>query len=103
MDDAIKKYIINIVHASRNTDKALAPELAQYVTMGASTRAAITFMQVAKAVALFEGRGYCTPDDVKSMAHSVLRHRIMLNYAAIADEVKVETIIDAIIGAIATP
>ena len=103
MDDAVKKYIINIVQASRNVEKALPAELAQYVTMGASTRAAITFMEVAKAMALFSGRGYCTPDDVKCMAHSVLRHRIMLNYAAIADEVKVESIIDAILGVIATP
>lgn len=103
IDEAIKKYIIDIVQASRNTDKILKPELAQYVTMGASTRAAISFMEVAKAVALLNGRGYCIPEDVKAMRYSVLRHRVMLNFAAVADGVKEEAIIDAIIGAVKAP
>lgn len=103
MNEAIKKYIVDIVQASRNTDKILSPELAQYVTMGASTRAAITFMNVAKAVAVINGRDYCVPEDVKTMRYEVLRHRIMLNFAAVADGVQVETIIDAIMGAVKTP
>ncbi|MDE6208668.1 MAG: AAA family ATPase [Lachnospiraceae bacterium] len=103
IDPSIKRYIINIVQASRNTDVILPKELAQYVEMGASTRAAISFMEVAKAVALVNGRGYCIPDDVKSMRYSILRHRIILNFAAMADGVKEETIIDAIIGAVKTP
>lgn len=103
MDPSIKKYIVDIVQASRNTGMILRPELAQYVSMGASSRAAISFMEVAKAVALISGRSYCTPDDVKSMRYSVLRHRIMLNFAAMADSVQEETIIDAIIGAVKTP
>lgn len=103
MDDSIKRYIVNIIDATRNTDKVISKELAQYVTLGSSPRGAIAFMEVAKAVALMSGRTYVIPDDVKLLAHSVLRHRITLNYAAIADEVKVEQIIDAIIGAIETP
>ena len=103
MDDAIKKYIVDIVQATRQCDKILDPSLAQYVAMGASTRAAIAFMQVAKGVALANGRTYCTPDDVKMLRYEVLRHRIMLNYAAYADGVKVEQIIDAIIGTVQTP
>lgn len=103
MDQSIKKYIVEIVQASRNADKLLPPELAQYVAMGASTRAAISFMEVAKAVALINGRTYCIPDDVKTMRYSILRHRIMLNFAAMADDIKEETIIDAIIGTVKTP
>lgn len=103
MSDAIKKYIVDIVQASRNTSKSLPPNLSQYVTMGASTRAAITFMNVAKAVAVINGRNYCIPEDVKTMRYEVLRHRIMLNFAAVADGVKVENIIDAIIGAVKAP
>lgn len=103
IDPSIKKYIVDIVQASRFTDQILPPELAQYVSMGSSTRAAITFMQVAKAVALFNGRGYCIPDDVKSMRYSVMGHRIMLNFAAMADGISEETIVDAIIGAVKTP
>ena len=103
VDPSIKKYIVDIVQASRNTDKFMNPELAQYVAMGASTRAAIAFMEVAKAVALINGRRYCVPDDVKALRYSILRHRIMLTFAAVADDVKIETIIDAIVGAVRTP
>ena len=103
MDPAIKRYIVDIVQATRMTDQILPPNLAQYVSMGASTRAAISFMDVAKAVALINGRNYCTPDDVKSMRYSILGHRIMLNFAAMADGIKEETIIDAIVGAVRTP
>ena len=77
--------------------------LADYVAMGSSTRAAIAFMEVSKAVALIQGRAYVTPDDVKAMRHEVMRHRIMLNFAAIADGIKEEQIVDAIVGAIVTP
>lgn len=100
---AIKKYIVDIVQATRDPKKYIPSNLADYVAMGSSTRAAIAFMEVAKAVALIQGRAYVTPDDVKAMRHEVMRHRIMLNFAAIADGVKEETIIDAIVGAIVTP
>lgn len=103
MDPAVKQYIVDVVQATRQPYNYIAPELAQYVEMGASTRACIAFMQAAKAVALLNGRNYVTPDDVKSMRYAVLGHRIMLNFAATADNVSVETIIDAIIGAIKTP
>lgn len=103
MDASIKRYIVDIVQASRMTKQILTPELSQYVLMGASTRAAIAFMEVAKAAALTNGRGFCIPDDVKAMRYSVLGHRIMLNFAAIADGVKEETIIDGIVGAVRTP
>lgn len=103
IDDSIKKYIVDIIEATRNPSNVISEDLAQYVTLGASTRGAIAFMEVAKAVALINGRSYVTPDDVKSLRHSILRHRISLSYAAIADNVSVETIIDAIFGAIPTP
>ena len=103
IDDSIKKYIVNIVRATREPEKSLPPELAQYVAMGASTRAAIAFMEAAKAVALINGRGHVTPDDVKVMRYPILRHRIMLNFSAIADGVKEEKIIDALLGSVPTP
>ena len=60
-------------------------------------------MEAGKALALINGRTYVTPDDIKSLSYSILRHRISLNFEAIADEVQVETIIDAIIGSIKAP
>lgn len=103
MDSSVKRYIVDIVQTSRMTPQILPPSLSQYVAMGASTRAAIAFMEVAKAVALTNGRGYCIPEDVKAMRYSVLGHRIMLNFAAMADGIKEETIIDGIVGAVKTP
>ncbi len=103
MDESIKKYIVEIICATRNPDKYISKDLAQYVTLGSSPRGTIAFMEVSKAIALMSGRTYVIPDDVKLLRHSILRHRISLNYAAIADEVSVETIIDEIIGAIKTP
>ncbi len=103
IDNAIKRYIIAIIDATRHPERFLPPELAQYVTMGASTRGAIALMEVSKAMALMRGRHYVIPDDVRALIHSVLRHRITLNYAAVADGVSEERIIDAIVGAIQTP
>lgn len=103
IDDAIKKYIINIVNVTRNPAPTIGKELAEYITLGSSTRGCIALMEVSKAVALINGRSYVTPDDVKTLIHSVLRHRISLNFAAVADGVTVEQIIDKIVGAIQTP
>ena len=103
IDPAVKRYLVDIVQATRNTRQLIHPTLSQYVTMGASSRAAITFMEVSKSVALLNGRNYVTPDDVRTMRYEVLRHRVLLNFAAVADGVQEETIIDAIIGAVRTP
>lgn len=103
IDDSIKKYVVEIIDATRKPEDYISKDLAKYVTMGASTRGSIAFMDAAKAVALIRGRSYVIPDDIKSLRYNILRHRIALNYAAVADEVDVETIIDAIIGAIKTP
>lgn len=103
IDEAVKKYIISIVYATRNPSTVIRPELAKYVTNGASTRASISFMEAGKALALINGRTYVTPDDIKALSYSILRHRISLNFEAIVDEVQIETIIDAIINSIKAP
>ena len=103
MDALIKKYISFLVDSTRHADDYLPDELKGYVRMGASPRASISFMKVAKAAALLDGRTYVTPDDVKGIAHKVMRHRIELNYSAVADNISVEKIIDALIDEIPTP
>ena len=103
IDEAIKKYIVKIIQATRNADKYISKDLAQYITLGSSPRGAIAFMEASKAIALIHNRTYVTPDDVKLLRHSIFRHRITLNYTAVIDNVSVENVIDAIIGAIETP
>ncbi len=103
MDDCIKEYIANIVDATRNPEKCLDKTTASYIRMGASPRASIAFLKTAKAAAIINGRSYVIPEDIKSMAHLVLRHRISLDYSAMIDNVSVETIIDNIISKLPTP
>ncbi len=103
VDDSIKRYIANIILATRCPYNYIPKNLAEYISLGSSTRGSIAFLECAKAVALLNGRTHVIPDDVKSLRYSILRHRISLNFSAIADNVPVEQIIDAIVGAIQTP
>lgn len=103
IDDAVKQYIVQIVAATRTLGQVISPDLAKYVQYGGSPRASITFQQVAKALALIEGRDYVIPEDVKRLRHSILRHRMILNFEAVADQVHPEVIIDAIFNAVTAP
>ena len=103
VDAAVKKYIADIVSATRKPSAHIDKKYAEYIRIGASPRATINFLKIAKASALIKGRTYAIPDDVKNMRHQVLRHRIGLGYAAIADNVSVETIIDKLVNSVPTP
>ena len=103
VDDSIKNYIVNIVTATRNPRAVIDANLARYVEYGVSPRGGIALLQIAQALALINGRAYVTPDDVKQLRHAALRHRIILNFEAAADDVHSEAIIDAIFSKIQTP
>lgn len=103
IDNSIKKYIADIIYTTRYPKGIIPDNLADYIEAGASTRGAISFMECAKSVALLNGRTHVIPEDIKTLRYSVLRHRIALTFAALADNVSVENIIDAIFGAIQTP
>ena len=103
VDSSVKKYIADIVTATREPAAHIDKKFAQYIRIGASPRATINFLKIAKASALIHGRTFAIPEDVKGMAHQILRHRIGLNYAAVADNVSVETVIDKIIDSVQTP
>lgn len=103
VDDSIKKYIANIILATRCPFNYIPKNLAEYISLGSSTRGSIAFLECSKAVALLNGRTHVIPEDIKSLRYSILRHRISLNFSAIADNVPVEQIIDSLVGAIPTP
>lgn len=103
IDEAVKKYIAQIILATRFPQNYISKNLAEYVNLGSSPRGTIAFMQCAKALALINGRNYVIPEDIKELRYNVLRHRISLNFSALADNVSVEQIIDAIFGAVPTP
>ena len=100
---AVKKYIADIVIATREPHKYLGRELAGYIRIGASPRASINFLRASKASALIRGRTYATPEDVRTMCKQILRHRIGLNYAAVADNVSVEEIIERLVKVVPAP
>jgi MoxR-like ATPase len=85
VDEKIKLYIIDIVHATR-TPAEYGLDIGPYVQYGASPRATIFLTRGARAQALLDGRGYVTPQDVKSIGYDVLRHRIGVTYEAEAEE-----------------
>ena len=103
IDESIKKYVAQIILATRVPHNYIDQKLSDYINLGSSPRGTIAFMQCSKALALMKGRTYVTPDDIKELRYCVLRHRISLNFSAVADEVSVESIIDAIVGAVPTP
>ena len=101
--ETLKAYIVDIINTTRGAGPNPLPGWSKHVRVGASPRGGIALMKVAQAVALQAGRTYVTPDDVSILRHSVLRHRLVLTYDALADGVAPETIIDAVFSAVPTP
>jgi MoxR-like ATPase len=102
VDDRIKRYIVEIVHATRKPAEA-GLDLAPYIQLGASPRATIFLTRAARAQAFFEGRAFVTPQDIKSIAPDVLRHRVAITYEAEAEELNAEMIIERILAHLAVP
>ena len=102
MDEKIEEYIINLVHATREPG-AYKMDIGQFIRYGASPRASIFLAMASKANALLEGRGYVIPQDIKTVAMNVLRHRIILTYEAEAEEKSSEDIIAQILQTVDVP
>jgi MoxR-like ATPase len=103
VDESIKWYISSIVVASRRAGQIPGCDVGKYVRIGCSPRASIAFLKMSKAAALMQGRTFVTPEDVKMVRYQVLRHRIGLNYSAVADNVSIEQVIDGIVNSVKTP
>ena len=102
IDEKIKDYIVDIVFATREP-KAYGMDLEQYISYGASPRASICLAVAAKAHAFIRGRGYVTPQDVKSIGMDVLRHRVIVSYEAEAEEMTSEDIIRQVFDNVEVP
>ncbi|OIO36609.1 MAG: ATPase [Candidatus Omnitrophica bacterium CG1_02_44_16] len=103
MDEKIEKYILDIVFSTRDPKKYKFDELSSLIHYGASPRATIYLTLAAKAYAFIQGRGYVTPQDVKSIGPDVLRHRIIVSYEAEAEEKTSEDIIKKILNEVEVP
>ena len=106
-DDKLIEYIVSILNVTRKNNgqsaHANSNDITRYVTFGASPRAGIAMLQCAKAHALFAGRSFVIPEDIKAVAPGVLRHRLVLSYEAAADSITPDEIISRILDFVPVP
>lgn len=103
IDEKIEQYIADIVFATRYPDRYNLKELSDLITFGGSPRASINLAKAARAYAFIKHRGYVVPEDVRAVAHDVLRHRVGLSYEAEANNVTAEEIVSKIINKVEVP
>ena len=103
VDDKVKRYAVDVVAATRDPKASNLAALAPLVDNGASPRASIALVKVAKAQALLSGRSFVTPHDVKTIAHDVLRHRILVSYEAEAQGKTTDSVIAQILENVPVP
>jgi MoxR-like ATPase len=102
MDEKIKNYIVDLVFATRDP-KSYKIDIADLIQYGASPRATIYLTIASKAYAFLQGRGYVTPQDVKTIGMDVLRHRVIISYEAEAEEMTSEDVIKRIFDEVPVP
>jgi MoxR-like ATPase len=103
VDDKVKDYIVQVVYATREPEKAGLKELKEFIEYGASPRASIALIQAARAHAFLRHRGFVVPEDIKAIAYDVLRHRISLSYEAEAEEMTTERVIQRVFERVEVP
>ena len=101
--ETLKAYIVDIVNTTRGAGPNPLPGWNKHVRVGASPRGGIALMQIAQAIALMAGRNHVMPDDIKEMRYGILRHRIIRPFDAMADNVSIEGLIDAVFKAVPVP
>ncbi len=103
IDEKIEQYIADIVFATRYPDRYGLKELKAMISFGGSPRASINLAKASRAYAFVKRRGYVVPEDVRAVAHDVLRHRIGITYEAEASSVTSEEIVSKIINKVEVP
>ncbi|MBR2416825.1 MAG: MoxR family ATPase [Bacteroidaceae bacterium] len=103
LDEKIEQYIADIVFATRYPDKYGMKDLKEMISFGGSPRASINLALAARAYAFIKRRGYVIPEDVRAVAHDVLRHRIGLSYEAEASNISADEIVSRILNSVEVP
>jgi MoxR-like ATPase len=103
VDDKVKRYAVELVSATRDPKGSSVAQLDNLIENGASVRASINLIKLAKASALLAGRTYVSPHDVKSIAHDVLRHRVLVTYEAEAQGKTADDLIETILDNVEVP
>jgi MoxR-like ATPase len=103
VDRSVLEYAVNVVLCTRTPENYGLPELRTFIELGASPRASLGLVRAGRALALLRGRSYLTPQDVFDVAPEVLRHRLLLSYEAIAQDVDVEQVLNRILSTVPAP
>jgi MoxR-like ATPase len=103
VDPALVSYAVDIATATREPAAHGLPDLAQYISYGASPRGPISLVQGARALALIRGREYAIVEDLQALARDALRHRLVLSYQALAEEVTPDSILEQVLATVPTP
>jgi MoxR-like ATPase len=103
VDPALIRYAVKIVAATRDPASCGAAELKKLITYGASPRASINLTEAARALALMRGRRYVLPEDMVDLVHDVLRHRVVLSYEAVAENMSPDALIAKLMSKVAPP
>jgi MoxR-like ATPase len=103
VDPALVEYSVRLVTTTREPQAHGMPELQRYLTYGASPRASINLILTARALAYVRGREYVLPQDVRDMAFDVLRHRLVLSFEALSDDVSPDRILSTLVGRVPMP
>jgi MoxR-like ATPase len=103
VEPSLIEYAVRLASATRRPGNYGLTELAPYIAFGASPRGAIGLLHAARAMALIRGRNYVLPQDLQAMAKDVLRHRLILTYEALAEEISADKVLDEVFGAVKAP
>ena len=103
VDRSVLEYAVNLVLCTRTPENFGLPELRSYIELGASPRASLGLIRGGRALALLRGRTYLTPQDVFDVAPEVMRHRMLLSYEALAQDIDVEQILARVLGTVPAP
>jgi MoxR-like ATPase len=103
VDPSLIEYAVQLAHASRDPGRVGLTDLARYVSYGASPRSSISLVLAARALAFVRGREYVVPEDLTDLAPDVLRHRLVLSYEALSDEVTADLILSKILANLSIP
>jgi MoxR-like ATPase len=103
VDPALISYAVDVAGATRAPAAHGLDDLAGYVAFGASPRGPISLIQASRALALVRGREYVLAEDLQALAKDALRHRLVLTYQALAEEVSADRILDAVLAAVRVP
>jgi MoxR-like ATPase len=103
VDPSLVSYAVDIATVTREPAAHGLPDLEEYIAYGASPRGPISLVQGARALALIRGREYALVEDLQALAKDALRHRLVLSYQALAEEVSPDTILDEVLATVAAP